>query len=55
MNINNYNVIELQEEDIQSIDGGLWIEIVISAAVATGAAMAWAFDKGEELGAAIAK
>ena len=54
MNINEFQVTELQKEELEIIDGGFWIELAISAAVATGAAMAWAFEKGEELGKALA-
>lgn len=56
MNLNNLNVVELNAQEVQNIDGGFWTAGLIVTAVATiGAGMAWAFDKGESLGAAIAK
>tara|TARA_R110001583_G_C5341168_1_gene379489 strand:- start:198 stop:359 length:162 start_codon:yes stop_codon:yes gene_type:complete len=53
MNINAFNVTELQKEELRTIDGG-WYALAISAAVAIGGAMAWGFQKGEELGKALA-
>lgn len=53
MDIGIYNVTALQKEELKTIDGG-WFQYVIPATLAVGAAMAWAFKKGEELGKALA-
>ena len=54
-NLENYGVLEMNAKELQSIDGGVipWAAIV-AATVAVGAAMEWAFEKGEELGKALA-
>lgn len=45
------NVTELKTEDMLSVNGGInWI----GGAAALGAACAWVFEKGEELGRAMA-
>ena len=53
MNINKFNVTALQKDELRTIDGG-WLQYVIPATLAVGAAIAWAFQKGEELGKALA-
>ena len=54
MNINTFNVTELQKDELKTIDGG-WLALAITATVALGGAIAWAFQKGEELGKAMAQ
>ena len=51
-NLENYGVQELNARDIQETEGGFlpWI----AAAVAVGGVLAWAFEKGEELGKELA-
>ena len=53
MDINKFNVTALQKDELRTIDGG-WFQYVIPATLAIGAAMAWAFKKGEELGKTLA-
>lgn len=52
-NLKEFNVIELHSNELKNVNGGYW-QLVIAGAVAIGAAMEWAFEKGEELGKALA-
>lgn len=54
-NLAIYQVRELGTEDLRTIEGGVipWPAIV-AAVAAVGAAAAWCFEKGEELGKAMA-
>lgn len=53
MNLNNLNLVELNAQEVQEVDGG-WYALALTAAGLVGAAMSWGFQKGEELGKALA-
>ena len=56
MNLEKLNLVELDAQEAQETEGGFWTAtLVLTAVAAVGASMAWAFDKGEQLGKAIAK
>ena len=52
-NLKNLNLVELNAQEVKKIEGG-WLQY-LPVAVAVGAAFVWAWDKGEELGKALAK
>ena len=53
-NLKEFNVTELTINDSKSINGGILWGPIVTAVAAVGAGMAWAFDKGEALGKAMA-
>jgi hypothetical protein len=53
-NLKEFNVTELTINDSKSINGGILWGPIVAAVAAVGAGMAWAFDKGEALGKAMA-
>ena len=52
-NLKNLNLVELNAQEVRETEGG-WLQY-LPVAVAVGAAFVWAWDKGEELGKALAK
>ena len=52
-NLKNLNLVELNAQEVRETEGG-WLKY-LPVAVAVGAAFVWAWDKGEELGKALAK
>ena len=52
-NLKNLNLVELNAQEVKETEGG-WLQY-LPVAVAVGAAFVWAWDKGEELGKALAK
>ena len=54
MNLENLGVQEMNGDDMKSVDGGFPIGPVLVFAAAIGAGCAWCFQKGEELGKAMA-
>ena len=52
-NLKNFNLVELNAQEVRETEGG-WLQY-LPVAVAVGAAFVWAWDKGEELGKALAK
>jgi lactobin A/cerein 7B family class IIb bacteriocin len=56
MNLEKLNLVELNAQEVKETEGGFWTAtIIITAVAAIGTSMSWAFDKGEQLGKAIAK
>lgn len=53
VNLEDLNLVELNAQEVQEIEGGIW-PIVLTAVGMAGAACAWAWEKGEGLGKAIA-
>lgn len=53
-NLEIYQVRELSREDLVTIEGGIPWPAIVAAVAAVGAGMAWCFEKGEELGKAMA-
>ena len=53
MNLENFNLVELNAQEVQEVDGGYW-PLFLTAVGMAGAACAWAWEKGEGLGKAIA-
>lgn len=53
MDLKKSNLIELNSSEMKQIEGGAfpWIPAIAAA----GAAVAWAFEKGEEFGKSLAK
>ncbi|MCC9016530.1 class IIb bacteriocin, lactobin A/cerein 7B family [Flavobacterium lipolyticum] len=54
MNLEKLNLVELNAQEVQEIDGGVWGEIV-AVGIALGGGLAWAFDKGEAFGRHLAQ
>ncbi|CAA9198938.1 class IIb bacteriocin, lactobin A/cerein 7B family [Flavobacterium collinsii] len=54
MNLQSLNLVELNAQEVQEIDGGIWGEIVATG-IALGGGLAWAFDKGEAFGRHLAQ
>lgn len=54
MNLEKLNLVELNVQEVQEIEGGIWGEIV-AATLGLGAGLAWAFDKGEAYGRHLAQ
>ena len=52
-NLKNLNLVELNAQEVRETEGG-WLQY-LPVAVAVAAAFVWAWDKGEELGKALAK
>ncbi len=55
LEINTYGVQHLNHSELIKINGGVPLSVLISGAVALGATAAWIFEKGEQLGRALAK
>ena len=53
-NLKNYGVQEMNTKEMENTDGGTLWQTIVAGAVAVGAACAWAFEKGEELGESLA-
>lgn len=53
MNLENLNLVELNAQEVQEVEGGIW-PIVLTGIGMAGAACAWAWDKGEALGKSMA-
>jgi hypothetical protein len=53
MNLENLNLVELNAQEKREIEGGMW-GLVFTAVGMAGAACAWAWEKGESLGKAMA-
>jgi len=54
MNLKKLNLAELNTQEMKKTEGGL-VPWAIPAIIAGGAALAWAFEKGEEFGKSLAK
>lgn len=54
MNLENLNLVELNAQELQEVDGGIWGAIV-AGAVAVGGGCGWFFSKGEAFGRQIAQ
>ncbi|KAF9659148.1 MULTISPECIES: bacteriocin [Tenacibaculum] len=52
--LESYKVKEISLKEMNKINGGIPWPVIISAAALVGAGMEWAFEKGEELGKALA-
>lgn len=54
MNLENLNLVELNAQEVQEVDGGYW-GLVLTAIGMCGAGAAWVFDKGEAYGKRLAQ
>ena len=54
MNLDNLNLVELNAQEVKEVDGGDW-GITLTVIGMVGAAMAWSFEQGQEMGEALAK
>ena len=53
-NLENYQFTELNSMELRTIEGGFPPAAAVALAVAIGGACAWFFEKGEQLGKAMA-
>lgn len=53
MNLEKLNLVELNAQEVQETEGGIW-PVVLTAVGMAGAAFAWGWEKGEALGKSLA-
>jgi len=53
MNLKKLNLVELNAQEVQETEGGIW-PVVLTAVGMAGAAFAWGWEKGEALGKSLA-
>lgn len=53
MCLEELNLVELNAQEVQEVEGGYWA-LVLTAVGMAGAACAWAWEKGEGLGKSMA-